>query len=177
MMTTEQLIYNTAARDGVPPALASLLVYQSKHETGNYTHRFFTVGNNAFGYSYNKDSKWQLDKGGPLADNGVAIAQYRSIEYSVHEMTDWIKRRQKEGKFPADLSTITDPDQYAHLLKTSGYYGDTENKYAAALSRYFNSAVQNFKAMVTNNPGLMIGAAVLLIAGGIFLYFKLRKAV
>ncbi len=90
-MTTEQKIYNAAARDGMPSVLASLLVDQSKHETGNYTHRFFTVGNNAFGYSYSAGSKWQLDKGGPNADNGVAIAQYASVEDSVHEITDWIK--------------------------------------------------------------------------------------
>lgn len=175
-MTTEQKIYNTAARDGMPVILASLLVGQSKHETGNYQHRFFTVGNNAFGYSYDPKSKWQLDKGGPKADNGVQIAQYASVENSVHEITDWIRRRQGEGKFPQDLKTIDDPDEYSHLLKAAGYYQDSESNYAADLARYFYSSVQNFKATAVKNPLLIIGA-VLLITGSVFLLIKYKKAV
>lgn len=174
-MTTEQTIYNTAARDGMPPKLASLIVYQSKHETGGYKHRFFTVGNNAFGYSYNSGSKWQLDKGGPLADNGVSIAQYVRVEDSVHEMTDWIKRRQVQGKFPRDLSTITDENQYAGLLKSAGYYQDSVQNYASGIARYLNSQVQNFVASVKKSPWLFVGAIVL-IGAGIFAYAKLKKA-
>ncbi len=172
--TIEQRIYDTAFDDGMPPVLAALLVDQSKHETGNYSSRFFTVGKNAFGYSYDKDSKWQLDMGGPTADNGVAIAQYRTVENSVHEITDWIKRRQAEGKFPPDLGAITTPESYAHLLKAAGYYGDTESNYAAALSKYFYSAAQNFKTTVAKNPLLFIGGA-LLIVGSIVLYINRKK--
>lgn len=175
-MSIEQTIYNIAVKDGMPAGpdrLAEFIVAQSKHETGNYTHRFFTVGNNAFGYSYNKDSRWQLDKGGPLADNGVAIAQYRSVEDSVHEFTDWIKRRQKEGKFPADLKTITTPDQYAGLLKSSGYYHDTVAKYSAALSRWYIQ-VKSMALKYKKEIGLVLAAAAL-VGIGILIYTK-RKA-
>lgn len=179
-MTTEQLIYNTAVKDGMPGGenqLASFLVYQSKHETGNYEHRFFAVGHNAFGYSYNKNSKWQLDKGGPLADNGVAIAQYRSVEDSVHEITEWIKRRQAEGKFPKDLKSITTTDQYSTLLKNAGYYGAPLEQYATALKNFFLSGVKNFQAKVTANPGtaIIVGISALVIGYGAFLYINRKK--
>lgn len=176
-MTTEQKIYNTAAKDGMPTKLAEAMVYQSQVETGNYTHPFFTKGNNAFGYSYDKKSKWQLDKGGPNADNGVAIAQYASIENSVHELTDWIKRRQSEGVFPKDLSTITGPEQYAEYLKDGGYYQDTLSGYASKMMRYLNAAVKNFAARVVKNPDMpiLIVAGTFILSYGIFLFVNRKK--
>lgn len=138
-MSTENLIYNTARADGMPEVLSALLVAQAKHETGNFTHRFFTKGKNAFGYSYVSGAKWQLPDPGGIADNGAGIAQYASIQNSVHEITDWIKRRQKEGRFPADLREITTPDQYAALLKKLNYYGAPESLYRDALRRWYES--------------------------------------
>jgi hypothetical protein len=138
-MSIESTQYNTAVSDGMPPLLAKFMVAQSKHETGNYTSRFFTIGHNGFGYSYNPNSPWQLDRGGPNADNGVPIAQYANIQNSVHEVTHWIKRRQSEGIFPTDLRTIQTPGQYAQLLKNGSYYQDTVRNYANSLLRWFNS--------------------------------------
>lgn len=132
-MTNDELIYSTAIADGMPDALALFIVAQARHETGSYSHRFFTVGNNAFGYSYVEGGKWQLDKGGPLADNGIAIAQYSSVKNSVHELTDWIKRRQASGVFPTNLNTIDTPQKYAQLLKNGGYYGAPLQTYTDAL--------------------------------------------
>jgi hypothetical protein len=173
-MTTEQIIYNTAIKDGIPPRIAEYLVSQSKHETGNYSHRFFTVGKNAFGYSYNKNSKWQLDRGGPLADNGVAIAQYGSLENSVHEITDWIKRRQAEGKFPKDLNAIASPYEYAELLKKSGYYQADLATYGSRLT-YFYNQVQSMALKYKKEIGWVVAAAAL-ITIGIVVYTK-RKVI
>jgi hypothetical protein len=138
-MSNEERIYNTATADGMPRYLALLLVAQSKHETGNYTHRFFTIGHNGFGYSYYPASRWQLSTGGPKADNGIPIAQYRSIEDSVHEITDWIKRRQRDGKFPADLNTITSAEQYGTLLKAANYFGAPLQLYINGIKHFFST--------------------------------------
>lgn len=128
-MSTEKTIYDTAIADGMPHKLAVLMVAQSKLESGNYKHRFFTIGKNAFGYSYDKNSRWQLDKGGPKADNGVPIAQYKSVEDSTHEVTSWIKRRQRDGQFPRDLNTIQDPMTYTwHLRHGAHPYGGRNDK-------------------------------------------------
>lgn len=139
MTATESIIYNTARAGGIPAALSLLLIAQAKHETGNFTSNFFKQYNNAFGYSYVPGGKWQLPAGGSIADNGKPIAAYSTLANSVNEIVDWIKRRQNEGKFPADLSTITGPDQYAQLLKSAGYYGDTLANYARGLRSFFEA--------------------------------------
>jgi hypothetical protein len=167
-MTNEQIIYDTAVKDGMPPLVAEYLVAQSKNETGNFSHRFFTVGHNGFGYMYDPRSKWQLDRGGPKADNGVPIAQYATLASSVHEITDWIKRRQADGKFPKDLRTIKTPQQYAALLKQSGYYQASLASYSAALVRWMGTvrqwAIENPRKSVA-----IIAAGAGLIAYGIYL--------
>ncbi|HEX7904820.1 MAG TPA: glucosaminidase domain-containing protein [Chitinophagaceae bacterium] len=167
---SDQLIYSTALDDGMPALLSSFITGQARHETGNYTHRFFTLGKNAFGYSYNKLSKWQI-QGGDRADNGVPIAQYRSVADSVHELTDWIKRRQKEGKFPKDLTQIRSASEYAMLLKKSGYY-------QAPLSVYVSGIVNALKKLPENiykaiPPGGNI--IVLLIIVGVAFYFLTKQ--
>lgn len=165
-MSNDEFIYSTAVAAGMPPVLATIIVAQARHETGNYTSRFFTIGKNAFGYSYYAGSKWQLDEGGPDADNGIPIAQYSSVYNSVHELTDWIKRRQAEGKFPANLAEINTPDKYAQLLKSAGYYQASLADYSAALVAWLQS-IGNLSA------GAYAGTAIILIiALGLILYRK-----
>jgi len=133
---TSQKIFDVAVADGMPEYLASLMVAQAKHETGNYTSKFFVVYCNCFGYSKVIGSKWQLGISTPNADNKAPIAAYGSIENSVHELTSWIKRRQKEKKFPQDLTKIDSPDDYVALLKACGYFGDTLQNYLAGVKHY-----------------------------------------
>lgn len=153
MTTTEQKIFDTARAGGMPVTLSLLLIAQAKHETGNFTSNFFRQYNNAFGYSYVAGGRWQLPGGGSVADNGQPIAAYASVENSTNEIVDWIKRRQSQGKFPADLNTITSPDQYASLLKNAGYFGDTLANYAAGLRSFFATPAGNFSIAL---GGLML---------------------
>lgn len=131
---TSQRIFNTAMapyrrpgtpgilHDGVPEFIAACLVGQSKFETNNYTNKFAQVELCFFSYSYTTHSIWQIPGGGRIADNHAPVAKYSSLEDSVHEMQDWIKRRQVEGRFPADLNTITNSHEYARLLQACGFY-------------------------------------------------------
>ena len=159
-------IYNAARngtprnREGLPVVLSGLLVAQARHETGEFSSNHFLQSNNAFGYSYFPSSDWQIGSGG-LADNGLRVAKYASIEDSTREIVDWIFRRVAEGKFPKDLSSIGTPEQYAQLLKDSNYYGDTVKNYAAGLRRFF-----------TDLPAFPFG--VLFIGGLLFwlIYYK-----
>ena len=160
----QSLIYTTALQDSMPDPLALLITAQAAHETGGFTSNFFVNGNNAFGYSCVNGAKWQSGCG-TNADNGVPIALYASVQDSVHEMTDWIKRRQIEGSFPADLSTITDPTQYATLLKTAGYYGDTVANYAAGIASWFSD---NIATVAIGGAGLLVIAVLILLAMGKF---------
>lgn len=156
-------IFNTArsgtpVNPGLPVGLANLLVAQAAHETGNFTSRFFRDYNNAFGYSW-AGSRYQTGPG-PAADNGQPIGVYASVADSTREIVDWIYRRQKEGKFPADLSTITTPDQYAQLLKNAGYYGDTLSNYTAGLRRFFTNIVAEIST--PSGLGLVAIASILI---------------
>lgn len=130
-----QALQGTPNNPGVPAALAELLVAQSKHETGNYTSAFFRNYNNAFGYAFYAGSDYQAGAG-TVADNGRPIAVYGSVNDSTMEVVDWIYRRYREGKFP-DLKTIRTPEQYAALLKSAGYYGDSLDNYLRGLKRFF----------------------------------------
>ncbi|MFD2921325.1 glucosaminidase domain-containing protein [Terrimonas rubra] len=137
-------IYSQASANGMPDNICSFLCAQARHETGNYKHRFYTIGKNAFGYSYVKGAKWQLDKGGSNADNGVPIAQYASVENSVNEICDWIRRRQKEGKFTSNLANLT-LQQYCKLLKDNGYYQAPLSEYTNATLAHFNKLPADLK--------------------------------
>lgn len=158
IMTTEQIIYSTAVSDGMPPTLAILMVAQSKMESGNYKHRFFTIGKNAFGYSYDKNSRWQLDKGGPNADNGVPIAQYKNVEDSTHEVTSWIKRRQRDGQFPKDLTTIKTAMQYTKYLRHGAhpYGGRSDDEYANGIAYWLKDLI--IPTAATDITGMLLFA-------------------
>lgn len=144
--------------DGMPERLALFIVAQARHETGNYSHRFFTDYKNAFGYSYYPGSDWQLFPPGTIADNGAPIARYSSVDRSVHELTSWIKRRQAEGKFPADLTQITTAEQYSSLLKSAGYYGASLSTYTAGILR----ALENIGEIVVSGKGAVLGLVIVL---------------
>jgi len=140
---------------GVPDTLAALMVAQAKHESGNFSSNLFQKYNNAFGYSYpaSGPSKWMIGAGS-IADNGRPIAAYKNIQDSTREIVDWIYRRVKEGKFPANLDTIRTPEEYALLLKNAGYYGDT-------FANYFRGLTSFFKAPAGQGVAALVGVSVL----------------
>lgn len=161
-----QAVRGTQNNKGLPPALASLLVAQAKHETGDFSSNLFTKFNNAFGYTYTPASIYQTGAG-TLADNNAPIGAYRNIEDSTKEIVDWIYRRVKDGKFPADLSSITTPDQYAALLKNANYFTDSLANYAAGLRRWFIQVLN-----VVRDSG---SSFYLILAAGAIMYFYFRR--
>jgi len=162
----EQATRGTAYNKGLPPVLSSLVAAQAAHETGNFTSRFFTDYNNAFGYSYVPGGIYQLDIPGDFSTNGQPVAKYRSIEDSTKEIVDWIYRRIKEGKFPADLRTIQTPEQYAALLKDANYFEDSISNYAAGIKRFFVQVIE-----LAGKPA----AGILLLALGAAAYWYYTK--
>jgi hypothetical protein len=152
MATIDQRIYTQALSDGMPAALALLIVAQSKHESNNYTSPVFTDCNNSFGYS----SVYS-----PCSGHS-GYESYGSVEQSTSDLTAWINRRLDAGTFP-DLSTITDPTQYATLLYNNGYYTDSITDYANGLINWFDANVQ----------AVGIGLGTLAIIG-IGIYFIVR---
>lgn len=125
---------------GLPPALSNLVVSQARHETNNFTSNSFVKFNNGFGYKYT-GNKWQSGMG-VRSPEGDFYAAYANIENSTREIVDWIYRRMREGKFPANLGDIRTPEQYATLLKNAGYYGDDLENYIAGLKRWLKKVTE-----------------------------------
>ena len=96
----------------------------------------FIKNNNGFGYKYVKGGKYQLPDGGIKSTESDNYAAYAAFADSIKEVCAWIVRRQKESKFPKDLTMIQMPEQYAFLLKSCGYYGAKETNYAKGLAMY-----------------------------------------
>lgn len=162
-----QRIYNVALTRFVGKAnaeiLAKCMVAQAKHESGNYTSKFFKLYNNAFGYSYVKGAKWQLPAGGTKADNNQPIAAYASIENSAEEVAAWLLRRW------ASFSKVKNVTDYAIALKANGYYGDTLVNYLRGLKAFYSSFVPS--AITNAVAGLKAKPLLPIIAVGFFLFF------
>lgn len=153
-MTYEQRIYNKALSLGMPQFVATCIVLQAAHETAGFTSNVFKSCNNLNGY------KWvgQSTALGPClkSPEGDFYAKYATIEDSVTELVAWIKRRQKDGKFPADLNTITSLNQYAELLKNSGWYGDTVYNYVNGLYYWSQKLVDTFKNPIVGTSAILV---------------------
>lgn len=152
----------TPYNPGVPADIADWMVAQAAHETGDFTHKFFRVNNNAFGYSYYPGSNYQ-DGHGDIADNGKPIGSYPNVEASTMEMVDWLYRRYREGKFP-ELGSISSYTQYSQLLKQAGYFG-------APLTVYQNG-IRNFLAKYGSGAAAVGGVGLILVAAIAFLFRK-----
>lgn len=133
-MSIDQRIRATAKSEGMPANMQALIVAQAKHETGNFTSNAYRNNNNLFGYKYVKNGYLQI-AAGITSSEGNAYAAYASIEDSVRVVCFWIRKRQSEGKFPADLSGLT-AASYAQYLKSAGYYGDTVANYTKGLQKF-----------------------------------------
>lgn len=184
MSTTTQTdaasrIFAAALGDGMPSALCSFIVGQSGNETNGWTSNFFVNNNNCFGYECSAVSDWQNGCSATNADNGATVGNYDSIEDSTHELTDWIKRRQAENKFPQDLSTITTPEQYATLLSNCGYYTSSSSSYGANIAKWISNLGSSFMSALQGNPvpvvlliGIAIAGIYVGVKKGIFKNFK-----
>jgi len=135
--THAEKIYSQAKKRGLSDRMASMLVAWSKFETGNFSSHFVTDNRNYFGYTYDKNSKYQTGFNGsnPKAGN---FAVYATLEDSVNEVIDWMNRRytrQDRGAWPK-INDITDPIAFATLLMGSRYSDDSPLTYGNGIKTY-----------------------------------------
>lgn len=137
MLQQQEDIINFAINQGFPKMLSELIGAQAAHETGNFTSNAYQKDNNCFGYKAVNGDHDQIGNG-ITSTEGDPYAKYATIQDSTDDVLRWIKRRQREGKFPADLTTIMTIQQYAELLKQCGYYGAPVSEYIEGLTRFFS---------------------------------------
>jgi len=135
--TNAERIFAQAKKRGLSDRMAQMLVAWSKFETGNFTSHFVPDNRNYYGYTYDKNSKYQTGFNGsnPQAGN---FAVYASLENSVNEVVDWMNRRvkrQDRGAWPP-VNSITDPIEFATLLMGSNYSNDSPLTYGNGIKKY-----------------------------------------
>ena len=134
-------IFIQAKKRGLSDRLAALMVAWSKWETGNYSSHFVTDNRNLFGYTYDKNSKYQTGYNGSNPKAG-RFATYATLEDSVNENVDWMNRRVKKqdrGTWPS-LEDITDPIEFARLLMQSKYSDDSYLVYGQGIRTHLGNS-------------------------------------
>lgn len=165
-MTYQDRIYNQLISDGLPDTLAKLMVAQASFETAYngvpFNSPVFRADNNAFGYKWVGQST--ASGAGTMSPEGDYYAHYDNVEQSAHEMALWIYRRQKDGTFPGDLRTITDPYQYAQYLENARYFTAGFTTYYNGLSYWWQMVLQLPLSTKTIGVGMLfiIGAAFII---------------
>jgi uncharacterized FlgJ-related protein len=174
----DQEIYNGAIKGGATPALATLLVAQARHETGNYSNKQTKVNNNLFGFKYSPNSKFS--KRGNISPEGDPYAKFDTVGDSIQEyVVRYMGKNSKEGgtrlqEFnkiqPKDTTT------FANKLKGYGYYGAKVSEYInglnGALTRIKIVAFYNQNKMAVNST---VGIGLVLLAYATYLYIKKNK--
>ena len=144
-------IYNQALQGsdnnpGVPPIFAEFMVGQAGDETNGFTSDFFANNKNCFGYECDPSSRYQNGCSSSIADNGVSVGNYDTIEDSAMEVIDWWYRRTSDGRggCPSSLDQITSSDQYAQILSSAGYYTSSERDYLSNINKWIGKFTQVF---------------------------------
>lgn len=174
----DQEIYNGAIKGGATPALATLLVAQARHETGNYSNKQTKVNNNLFGFKYSPNSKFS--KRGNISPEGDPYAKFDTVGDAIQEyVIRYMGKKSSEGgtrlqEFnkiqPKDTTT------FANKLKGYGYYGAAVSEYIrglnGALTRINIVAFYNRNKMAVNSSALI---GIILLGFAYYTYKKKNK--
>ena len=100
----QQIIYDRLRSFyGLPDPVSKIIVGQSGHETAGWTSNVYLTDNNLFGYGYDGAGNYTYYPNG--------------IEDSINDLVGWLDRH------TPGYETLTDPGEYAALIKGSGYTG------------------------------------------------------
>ena len=179
----DQIIYETAVREGFSPTAAKFVVAQARFESADYTSNVFRNNLNTSGMKY---------IGQPLAERGtLAPANERSAACRTQNVCrnsdyyakfdsvadsakDKIQRNYSitiKGVTPEQLKNAKTPEEFARLLKQRGYYGDKESTYAAGI-RAKLMRIQVVEFISKNRNMLLLGAGLVLVGTAYYLYKK-----
>jgi hypothetical protein len=171
----DQEIYDGAIKGGTTPALATLLVAQARHETGNYSNKQTKVNNNLFGFKYSPNSKFS--KKGNISPEGDPYAKFDTVGDAIQEyVVRYMGKNSKEGGTRLQEFNKIQPNDtktFANKLKGYGYYGAKVSEYInglnGALTRIKIVAFYNQNKMAVNST---VGIGLVFIGIATYLYIK-----
>jgi hypothetical protein len=186
MANYDQIIYDTAVKQGFTPTSAKFVVGQARFESANYTSPVFKANNNTSGMKF---------IGQPLASRGTPApanertcnlncnsdfyAKFASVQDSATDKIVRLYSKTMGGVTPEQLKNAKTPEEFARLLKKRRYYGPSAYGTPAAEKEISNYArgikVLMLRAQIVefvgkNKKGLGLG--ILLLGLAIYLYKK-----
>ena len=194
MANYDQIIYDTAIKQGFTPTAAKLIVGQARLESANYTSGVFKANNNTHGMKFigqplasrgslaPKNERSASCRSGGECKNSDHYAKFGSVQDSATDVVVRLYSKTMGGVTPDQLKNAKTPEEFARLLKTRSYYGfgaygtpqaEKEiSEYAGGVkARMLRAQIVEFVGK--NKKGLGLG--VLLLGLGIYLYYKKNK--
>lgn len=136
MNATDQKIYAAAIAQGLSPTIAAIVVAQARYETADYSSNVYKQNNNLFGYKYVGQALAVQGSPVPGSEQSTGpkyYAKYATVEDSVKELVQWIRRRVDGKQFT--MQELTTPEGYAAGFGRLPYrfFGVSVAQYAAGL--------------------------------------------
>ncbi len=168
-MSIDQVIYNTAIKQGFNSTTAKLIAAQARFESADYTSNVFKKNNNTSGIKFIGQANAVQ---GTLSPEGDYYAKFNTVQDSINDKIVRLYNIKMRGVTPQQLKNAKDSTEFANLLKQRGYYGSSAAEYAAGLrSKLLKINVLEF--VQRNKTALAIG--FLLLGGGLWYYLKIKK--
>jgi hypothetical protein len=191
MANYDQIIYDTAIKQGFTPTAAKFIVGQARFESANYTSAVFKANNNTSGMKFigqplaTRGSLAPLSersatcRSGGTCNNSDHYAKFASVQDSATDKIVRLYSKTMGGVTPEQLKNAKTAEEFARLLKKRSYYGPSAygtagaekeiSQYAAGIKLLMLRA-QIVEFVGKNKNGLLIG--ILLVATAIYLYKK-----
>ena len=190
----DQLIYDTAVKNGFSPTAAKLVVAQARYESSDYDSAVFLANNNTSGMKFvgqplatrgtlapfkERSAGCQAVSKGQVGGQGASpcrdsdhYAKFKSVADSAKDKIERNFNITRKGVTPEQLKNAQTPEEFARLLKVRGYYGGEESSYAGGLkAKLLRIQVVEFVSKNKNTVLLVVG---LVILGGAYYLFKKR---
>lgn len=179
----DQIIYDTAIKNGFSPTAAKLVVAQARFESADYASNVFKNNLNTSGMKYIGQ---RLATRGTLAPvnersascraggncvNSDHYAKFASVADSASDKIDRLFNKTMGGVTPEQLKNSKTPQEFAALLKRRGYYGSSESEYANGL-RAKLMRIQVVEFIDKNKNMLLLGAGLIALSLGYYYFYK-----
>jgi hypothetical protein len=191
MANYDQIVYDTAIKQGFTPTAAKFIVGQARFESANYTSGVFRANNNTHGMKFigqplatrgslaPRSERSATCRSGGTCVNSDHYAKFASVKDSANDVIVRLYSKTMGGVTPDQLKNVKTPEEFARLLKKRKYYGPSAygtpgaekeiKEYAGGIKALMLRA-QIVEFVEKNKSGLLIG--ILLVATAIYLYKK-----
>lgn len=171
----DQIIYNTAIKQGFSPTAAKFVVAQARFESADYTSNVFKANNNTSGMKYigqplatrgslaPKNERSATCQAGGECKNSDHYAKFSSVQDSANDKIVRLYNITMRGVTPEQLKNAKTPEEFASLLKKRGYYGGDESTYAGGLKAKL-LRIQVVEFVTKNRNLLLLGTGLILVA-------------